>query len=940
MLTIYTGRNRLLAPALVQLIAQDDHDSALVIVPRQLTLQTERMLLTALNLRGSFRLQILSPERLCGRIFDAVGYPQGARIDDRGRVMMVRQAVRAAKDDLTLYRNAEARKGFPERAAKQLERFRQAGISPETLRACASEQTGASAMKLTDLSYILEKYEFLIDGKYRDGDDELTRAALQVKDADFLKSCSVWFFGFDIVPPTLDDLAAALGWKCDRVSFLLPLENDPEARDALVFGPIENALHRLRDAAGRYGAPFRRIMVSEEDSGGNLTVKGARRRDDLKLLEEELFAYPAMSANRPARSVQLSIMRNPSEECMFAAALTRRLIGRNCWRWDDVMILCPDVAGYASPLKQAFSAYHIPLFLSASRSAARHRVSECLLTAIRAVEKNYPKEDMCALLATGMLPVTQDEADRLANFAERYALRGSMFLNPLRRGTDDEKAALEPIREKAFAPIVHLRDRLRRAKSMQDQLGALYDYLTEIDAYRKNLAHMDELVRLGLRETAGEEGQVWNRIMGAMDQMYDLMGEKKLSLSELRGTLEDSLSASVIKALPQSGDAVYAQDSNSALTRQGKAILLVGMSDRPAQDDGGLLTNAQRKQLSQQANAYLGPSDDDLSLASQFYLKSALGMAEDYVSISCALTGSDGSSQHPSRIFEMVEGIFPGTVTRGGVTSDEGIDRMLRASPDSAIIYAAKALAGCAEGTPIAPCDRAAIASLSRIARNDPAVRVPFARIQSALNRAQAADSLSPRAAEQLYGTMKRLSISRLETFAKCPFSYYVHYGLRPEQTEPYEFEPSDEGTFCHDALSEFLLRSMDDLNHLSADEAARRMDAVSEKLLADLENTGPLGDSALSRAEERHLAEVARNCAVTLANHMRGSEFHPIAGEQTFGYDGRSDIMLCGDAVMQGRIDRVDAWENCFRIIDYKRGGRKLSLSDIYHGLSLRGQG
>ena len=115
---IYTGRSQLLAPAMIEILKNgmnDDVDAHIVVVPKQLTLQTERMLLAALNLRGSFQLQVYSPERLCGRIFESAGLPGGTRVDERGRVMLVRAAVRASADRLTLYRDADRRRGFANR---------------------------------------------------------------------------------------------------------------------------------------------------------------------------------------------------------------------------------------------------------------------------------------------------------------------------------------------------------------------------------------------------------------------------------------------------------------------------------------------------------------------------------------------------------------------------------------------------------------------------------------------------------------------------------------------------------------------------------------------------------------------------------------------------------------------------------------------------------
>ena len=120
MLRVHTGENCLLSGAVVEkvgaaLAAEDE--TQYIVVPKQLTLLTERLLLDGLQLPGSFRLRVLSPARLCALIFDAAGQPEGVRVDERGRVMLVRRAIRSA-GELTVYRNADRRRGFADRCAR------------------------------------------------------------------------------------------------------------------------------------------------------------------------------------------------------------------------------------------------------------------------------------------------------------------------------------------------------------------------------------------------------------------------------------------------------------------------------------------------------------------------------------------------------------------------------------------------------------------------------------------------------------------------------------------------------------------------------------------------------------------------------------------------------------------------------------------------------
>ena len=76
-LNIYTGENRLLAPSLIEKVGRAlaaEDCTQYIVVPRQLTLLTERLLISGLKLRGSFRMRVLSPARLCSLIFDEKYY--------------------------------------------------------------------------------------------------------------------------------------------------------------------------------------------------------------------------------------------------------------------------------------------------------------------------------------------------------------------------------------------------------------------------------------------------------------------------------------------------------------------------------------------------------------------------------------------------------------------------------------------------------------------------------------------------------------------------------------------------------------------------------------------------------------------------------------------------------------------------------------------------
>lgn len=925
MLRVYTGENCLLSGELVRRIgdalAREDAVQY-IIVPKQLTLLTERLLLGGLKLRGSFRLRVLSPARLCSLIFDGAGRPSGVRVDERGRVMLVRRAIRAA-EGLTIYKNADRRRGFAERCARQLELFLQGGVSAQDLRDCAEETSGTARMKLMDLAAILDEYAALITGRYQDGESELTEAANRVRGAEFISGGHFWFFGFDITPPTLNRLIAEVAAACPDADMFFPLAGDAACRDYDCYHPLERALGRMGAACRAAGAQMERIMLEAPEDAG-----------EMRMLARELFAYPVKPVEGEIGNIRLAYARDVREECMLAAAYARSLAMQGM-RWGDMQLICADMEEYRQSLIEAFRIYGVPLFLENSRPVSRMATAECMLTALRLIDKNFRSEDVFALMRCGYMDITRDEADRLANYAVRRGIEGGRWLRPLNRGSEAEIAELEPVRARLMAPVAKLKEEMRAERDLKGQLAAIFAFLTEINAHGRSIEMQQEFNSRGMRETAGALGQSWNRIIGALDQMAALMGGDRLSLRELIQALTESLEASVVKPLPQSGDAVYAQSVGRILMQHARALIVVGMADRSGAAEEGLLTSAQKKAVSEKTKAWLGPDETDAARLRRFYMKAALGMAGERAYFSCALSGSDGSAQRPGMTIELLREIFPGLREMTAAEKES----LLSNAPAAALGCMARAISMRREGEAALPGDMAAAAALKAAADKLPDVRFRLRRIANLLQGGEGREAVDIQSARALYGRLQTQSITRLEKFAGCPFSYYMNYGLKPEKVEPFEMDRRQAGTFLHEAVHEFLRSSGRELNSMDENTAEARMGRIADDMLERMRFGSPMEDSASARAESRALRATACRCAKVLAAHMQGSSFHTEQLERSFGREDGALQIKAGETILEGRIDRVDMWDegNSLRVIDFKLGGKPLNLAGAYHGLQLQ---
>ena len=915
MIRLMGGRPHLAHSAMLAAAGEalDREGEVYIVVPRQLTLQTELDLIRALEPGGSFRLNVLSPERLCVRIFDTAGKPEGEQVDDRGRVMLARRALNECEKQLKVYSGAGHRRGFPARAARQLEILRQAGMTPEDVRSLAHRREGLLAAKLGDMAFLLEQYLSFLGSGYLDSEGLFLAAAEGAADSQVARCAGMVFYGFDLMPRPLHLLIAALGAVCP-VTLVFAADPDLHAPDADLYQPILRSMGRLRAAARVTGAETVSQRIPAEDK--------QQRPEDLVHLCEGLFARKGAPYAGPCRGVSLLALKDPASEAAYVAGKCRELAMAG-ERWNDMMVVCEDLSGYAQCLQDAFSAFDIPLFLSTSRPASRHPLAEAVLCTLRLIEKGFRTEDALALLRTGYIQL--NDADGLANYLVKYEPRGKGLTQAFVRG-GDEATAHEEDRRLLIEPVCQMRESLRQAENLRGQLAAIFGYMQGISAYETSLARQEQLVQAGLNTLAGEESQVWNRILSTLDQMCLLMGEGRLSLQDLFETLREGLDAAVIKPLPQSGDAVAAQSLDAAVFRSAKHLFFVGLTDRVYADMDGLFTGRQTEEMSRDAQKYLCPNATEKALMRRYYFKTALEATQEQVIFTYPVSGQDGAAQRGAPVLGEIRRLLPRLTEEGGLEQQEKIAEMRLSAPGAALKEAGGAL-----NTELG---RRAFTTIAQLGGS----RVQ--RLLAAFDPEHAAQQLQPDTARQIYGALNSASVTRLELFGKCPFAHFMRYAIAPERTEPFRLTPRDEGGFFHDALRAFLAGAGEELSPQAAQE---RMDEISDLLLTRMDGERRF-DTAVSQADRNRLKRTARSAAEALVLQLKGTGFAPVEMELEFGKADGAALKLKapgGDCALEGRIDRIDEWkgprEDFLRIIDYKRGANELRLCEAYYGLQLQ---
>jgi len=914
---IYSGRRCALPGALTKTVREmmnaDSLGSILVMVPDQLTLETEMLLIKELNLPGSFTLTVLSPKKLCSRVFEEAGKPSAATIDEMGRAMIMGHLLRKNASKLRFFRTAASKPGFEERIISEIRCFKQAGVTPDELDALAesSAEPGKSA-RLSDIALLYRAYEEKLAGHVQDGEDELQEACRRFAGSDFVCSSRVLVYGFDITTASVNRVICALVKNAVDVRVFLPLSDEGRG----VYMPMYESAIRLDKELERHGLTAKREFIEDSEPDGS----------DIDALGRGLFSLRAVKKDTSDGGACLVKLKDELEEARFAAATIRKLTREKGWRYSDIRVVTYDPTLSNDTLCSAFEEYNVPFFSQESRSAINNPLCVFLCETLRLISGRGCS--VPALLGSGFADVTRDEAEALIYYMNALDLKPSALMKPFRRG-GQKKGLLdraEPVRIKLMEPVLRLKKGLSDKSSLKAQLTAVYEYLTDTRCCEKAAMMRSRLQELGMAEQAATDAQVWNKLMSVMDQLLELLGPEGLAYTEISDLIERALRGVSVKQLPLSPDCVEISTPDRMGMTRVRAVILIGAVQESGGASGGIFPALELKQIQTSLRRYLRPDTAALTKTRRMYVKDLFTLAEEYIMV-CWHSGSGtGEAVKCSAIVNEITRILPGVRRIGDNLGDPEIEHRLLSAPKGALNYMSSRLSS----SGLTDAQKEALAAL----RGEPALDIAMnARAFSWSSR-----GISTELAAKLYD--KSVSVSRLEKYAQCPFFAFVEYGIKPDKNEKYNLDPKERGTLLHSCVEELGKVLKDET--LTEDEAEQRIDKLADELIGSERFSDILGDTAVAGAEAECLRKTARRAARTFARQAKTREFRPIELEMDFNGNDFSIQLSTGETIsFNGKVDRVDSGvyngRKYVSIIDYKSGKKELSQNEIYLGTQLQ---
>lgn len=166
----------------------------------------------------------------------------------------------------------------------------------------------------------------------------------------------------------------------------------------------------------------------------------------------------------------------------------------------------------------------------------------------------------------------------------------------------------------------------------------------------------------------------------------------------------------------------------------------------------------------------------------------------------------------------------------------------------------------------------------------------------------------------KLYG-----SISSLERYNNCPYAYFLQYGLKIYPKELPSHSSAYLGSLTHSVIEQLVDKIIN--------KEAFDIDKLINKAFIPLE----LLNDFKTKIVKIQLTKQIKQMYKHLLKQEADTYFKPIATEYKFNYNINDNITLVG------YIDRIDAYNDYLRVIDYKSSKQALSESEFKQGLQLQ---
>lgn len=792
-----------------------------LITPEQFSFTAEKKLLEELGEEAVIDSEVLTFQRMAYRFLKESKEQEKKHLTPSGKAMIIASILLAEKKNLKFLGKSNEN---IELVQKQIKEFKKHGVTVADLeQVWETEENPYFKAKIQDMLVVYRAYEKRIEGDYLDEDDLLSFLLEKLEDSKEFEGAYIYideFVGFT---------------KQEYLVIGKLMEQAEEVTIAVCTDTPEDKIGEETDLFYENKKTVARILQLAEERNCTPvqyfeTTHNRFQNEELAHLSRNIYAVPYHRYQKPVTHLSVFLASNAYTEVEQVAKEIRKLVKEENYRYQDIAIISKDLENYGDLCRVLLKKQGIPFFIDEKRDLSQNILIKYILSILDVFSKNWSFEAVFSYIKMGFLPLEDDEVYRLEEYASKWSIRGSKWYRGEWKMLKDQKEPDKILhaRKVAIEPLAELKEKMIR-KTAREISEELYQFLMQQKVDQKMEQKRKEFAERGMLETAGEYQNSWKIVMELLDELVTLFGDEKMGLDKYMQLLRVGLVNRSFGKIPPAQDQVTIGDVDRSKAHKVKAIFIIGVNDGvfPATYQSEGFFDDKDREAFQKHQIELAKGTKDRLLEDRFNLYKAFSIAEEKLFVSYVSSDLEGSTLRPSVLIGKLKRIFPELSEKSDVIEKEYNITNEVVTFEELLSKLRKAI----EGEPL----EEEWLTVWGYYQENPKWKEKLAHAISGILDSALPEEILPENVDKLYGETIQTSVSKLEQYASCAFSYYLKYALRLKEQERAQIKAMDTGSFLHDLIDSFLEYvkeqniSLKEMEETEVDKIVKQL--VTEKL-------------------------------------------------------------------------------------------------------------
>ena len=899
-----------------------------LVVPEQYNLTAEKMLFEILNQNALLNVEVLTLSRMAHRISVEVGGKENVKLTKAGKNMLIYDVLSKEKQNLNFLGNSEKNIEIVDRMFTELKKH---NVSLEDLKLLELEDEYIK-LKVRDIIALYERYEEALKNSFIDEDDILTLLKENIDKSTMFENTYIYIDEFLGFTKQEYDVFTKILEKADKVIVSV-------STDSLDAKPIENDifyfnkkfLNKLIDISHGLNYEVEEVVLDDNSK--------KYKSDELKFLEENMF-FTNRKYDKENKDIKLFFAKNPYSEIEFVASNIHNLVSKCGYRYNEIAVITENLDGFKEDVKVIFNKYNIPVFIDEKKDLNQNVLIRFVISLLDLFAKNFSFDAVMDYLKIGLLDIDNNDIYLLENYAKKWDIRGNRWKNKFEyEQINDIQERLETLRKSFIEPVCAFKDNISKERTYEEISKEIYKFLIDNNITKV----LEEKIKLvGSKELLEEYNTSYSTIINILEEMTSIFKDEKVSFEKYKDIFEIGINASDLGKIPFFQDAVILGDTERSRNGKIKVAFIIGVNDGifPAKiGSEGYLNDKDREYLKTNGLELAKTSIEDV-FEQEFNFYRTFTLPSEKLFITYSSSGKDGSSIRPSILLKKIKRTFPNIKEESDVVNDIFSVTTKEATFEDALRMYKMYLDG-----DIKEIDDKWIELLNYFYKKE---EKKFKRSLSGIKYSNLSEKINEKNLQKLYKGRIDTSISKIEKYRSCPFSYYLHYGLKLKEKEEMKINSLDTGSFMHEVLEAFF-DYVKDNNIKFIDLTDEAVKEIVYRLIDNILSSSKYYVFTYSNKYKiltLKLKTVVYEAIKYIVYTLTYTDFKVLGNEVEFSNKGkykpiRITLNDGKEVEITGKIDRVDVAkyedETYVRIIDYKSSVKSIDLNKVVAGLQVQ---